>query len=164
MSSKEQQQQQIWWSRKLCFQSGLSSAKCSVQEIGEFSLNSEDDLSRREICDAAARWKAKSEQLTSSDNNHSQIQVTQSHFLTLSDVWHKIAYDFLTAFAETRNLRYWEAKSEHKTMPDKNHSQIPVAQSHILTLSHVWHTMAYDFLKAFVEMRNLRYWEAKSER
>ena len=32
----------------------------------------------------------------------------------------------------------------------------------ILTLSHVWHKMAYDFLNAFVETRNLRYWETKS--
>jgi len=46
-----------------------------------------------------------------------------------------MAYDFLKAFVETRNLRYWVAKSEHWTRSEKNHSQIPVAQSHILTLS-----------------------------
>ena len=50
--------------------------------------------------------------LTRSDKNHSQTQVTQSHFLTLSDVWHKMAYDFLKAFVKTRNLRCWKAKSE----------------------------------------------------
>ena len=75
-----------------------------------------------------------------------------------------MAYVFLKAFAETRNLRHWEAKSDQLTRSDKNHSQTQVTQSHFLTLSDVWHKMAYDFLKAFVKTRNLRRWKAKSER
>lgn len=107
--------------------------------------------------------EVKSEHQTRLDKNHSQIPVPQSHILTLLHVWHKMVYGFLNAFSKTRNFRYWEAKLEHQARLDKNHFQTPVTQSHILTLSHVWHKMAYDFLNAFIETRNLRYWEAKSE-
>ena len=109
-------------------------------------------------------WKAKSEQFTSSDKNHSQFQVTQSHFLTLSDVWHTMAYVFLNAFAETRNLRCWEAKSEQFTSSDKNHSQTQVTQSHFLTLSDVWQEKPHDILERYCDTEILRYWQAKLER
>ena len=48
-------------------------------------------------------WEAKSEQLTRSDKNHSQIQVTQSLFLTLRCLAQN-GICFLKAFVETRNL------------------------------------------------------------
>ena len=35
------------------------------------------------------------------------------YHLLISPTNHKIAYDFLNAFVETRNLRYCEVKSEH---------------------------------------------------
>ena len=62
-----------------------------------------------------------------------------------------------------RALRYWE---ENSLFDQNSQSQYPDAQSHILTLSHVWHKMAvwhYVLLKAFVEKISLIYLEQNSE-
>ena len=113
-------------------------------------------LLRQEICTLGSKIGA-------IDKNHSQIKVTQSHFVTLSYDWNKMAYVFLKAFVKMRNLRHWKEKLEQFTSSVKNHSQIQFTQSHFLTLSDVWHTMAYVFLKAFVKTRNLRRWKTKLE-
>ena len=65
-------------------------------------------LLRQEICTLGSKIGA-------IDKNHSQIKVTQSHFVTLSYDWNKMAYVFLKAFVKMRNLRHWKEKLEQFT-------------------------------------------------
>ena len=97
-------------------------------------------------------WEAKSEQLTRSEKNHSQIQVTQSLFLTLRCLAQN-GICFLKAFVSQEICTLGSKIGAI----DKNHSQIKVTQSHFVTLSYDWNKMAYVFLKAFAETRNLRH-------